>query len=134
MGDALTSLPFRVIERTSKAAVEDRIGQLEDILGAFDRTIRGNGKGFGVLVFPSARVYAGKADDELRDYREILGALNRLDIPFADFYEHTKESRWQDLFYEMDGHWRPAGHEEAATLLRTLLVSRGTRSAWPAKI
>ena len=131
LGDALKSLPFRIIDRTSTAAVENRIGQLEDILGALDRTIRGDGKGFGVLVFPSARMYAGKAADESRDYREILGVLNRLDIPFVDYYEHTKDSQWQDLFYKMDGHWRPAGHEEAATLLRTLLLSRGTRSASP---
>jgi hypothetical protein len=133
MGDAMKSLPFRVIQRTSNAAVENRIGQLEDILGAFDRIIRGDGKSFGVLVFPSARVYAGKADDELRDYRAIVGVLNRLDIPVADFYERTKDSRWQDLFFEMDGHWRPSGHEEAATLLRTLLVSRGMKRAWPAQ-
>lgn len=133
MGNALTSLPFRVVQRTSNAAVEDRIGQLEDIIGAFDRTVRGDGKGFGVLVFPSARVYAGTSVDEQRDYGEILGVLNRLDIPFADFYEHTKDSQWQDLFSDLNGHWRRTGHEKAAEVLRTLLMSDAMRSAWPAK-
>ena len=130
MGDALKSLPFRVVQRTSNAAVEDRIGQLEDILGAFERTVREDGKGFGVLVFPSARVYADTSHDEERDYREILGVLNRLKIPFADFYEHTKDARWQDLFFDLNSHWRRAGHEEAAELLRTLLISDEMRSAW----
>jgi hypothetical protein len=133
VGDALNSLPLRVIQRTSTAAVADRIGQLKDILGAFDRTVRGDGQGFGVVVFPSARVYAGAANDESRDYREILGVLKDLDIPFADYYEDTRNARWQDLFYEMDSHWRPAGHQEAAKLLRALLVSRKMRSAWSAR-
>jgi len=130
MGDAVKSLPFRVVPRTSNAPVEDRIGQLEDILSAFERTVREDGKGFGVLVFPSARVYAGTSTDEQRDYRDILGVLNRLKIPFADFYEDTKDSRWQDLFFDLNSHWRRAGHEEAAKLLRTLLTSEEMRSAW----
>ena len=123
LGEGLKSLPFRVVERTSEAAIADRIGQLEAILGALDRTIRGDGKAVGVLVFPSARVYAGEASDELRDYREILGVLDRLNIPFVDYYQATKESRWQDLFFEIDGHWQPSGHQEAAKLLRPLLVA-----------
>ena len=57
----LNVLPFPVVERTSEAAIEDRIGQLEAILGALDRTVRGEGKAFGVLVFPSAQMYAGDA-------------------------------------------------------------------------
>jgi lysophospholipase L1-like esterase len=135
MGEALKPLPFRLVERTSEAAIEDRIGQLEAILGALDRTIRGDGKAVGVMVFPSARVYAGEASDELRDYREILGVLDRLHIPFADYYQATKDSRWQDLFFEIDGHWQPSGHQEAAKLLRPLLVAlqspRRTVSAVP---
>lgn len=133
MGEALTSVPFRVVQRTSNAAVDDRIGQLEDILRAFDQTVRADGKGFGVLVFPSARVYAGKSNEEQQDYREILGVLNRLNIPFADFYKQTKDTRWQDLFFDLNSHWRRAGHEEAAELLRTLLASEGMRSARPAR-
>jgi len=123
MNGVLHSLPFRLVERTTDVPIKDRIGQLEAILGAMDRTIRGDGKAFGVLVFPSARVYAGQANDELRDYREILGVLDRLDIPFADYYEHTKDSRWEDLYSEIDGHWRSSGHQEAAMLLRPLLVA-----------
>ena len=123
MSEMSKSLPFRLVERKSEAAIADRIGQLEDILGAMDRTIRGDGKAFAVLVFPSGRVYAGEAGDELRDYREILGVLDRLHIPFAGYYEETKDSRWEDLFSEIDGHWRPSGHQEAAKLLRPLLVA-----------
>ena len=96
---------------------------MEAILGALDWTIRGEGKAFGVLVFPSARVYAGDAGDELRDYREILGVLDRLDIPFVDYYEETKDAHWEDLFFGIQGHWRPSGHQQAAKLLRRLLVA-----------
>jgi lysophospholipase L1-like esterase len=123
LGGSLNSLPFRLVERKSEAAIKDRIGQLDAILRAMDRTIRTDGKAFGVLLFPSARVYAGEAADELRDYREILGVLDRLDIPFADYHEQTKGSRWEDLYSGIDGHWRPSGHQEAATLLRPLLVT-----------
>lgn len=123
MGEALKSLPFRLVERTSEDAIEDRIEQLQAILGALDRTIRADGRTFGVLVFPSGRVYAGEAGPELRDYREILGVMDRLHIPFADYYEKTKDARWEDLFFERDGHWRPSGHQEAARLLRQLLVA-----------
>jgi hypothetical protein len=122
-GEVLNALPFPLVDRASEAAIEDRIGQLEAILGALDRTIRGEGKAFGVLVFPSARAYAGVADDELRDYREILGVLDRLDIPFADYYEKTKDSRWEDLYFGVQGHWQASGHQEAANLLRRLLVA-----------
>jgi hypothetical protein len=128
--EVLNALPFPIIERTSEAAIEDRISQLEAILGALDRTIREDGKAFGVLVFPSARVYAGDGGDELRDRREVLGVLDRLDIPFADYYEHTKRSRWEDLYFGIQGHWQPLGHREAAKLLRPLLVAlRGSPSA-----
>ena len=127
----LNALPFPIVERTSEAAIEDRIGQLEAILGALDRTIRSNGRAFGVLVFPSARVYAGDAGDELRDYREILGVLDRLDIPFVDYYEQTKRSRWEDLFFGIQGHWQPLGHQEAAKLLRPLLLALHAGRAMP---
>ena len=126
MDDVLNRLPFPVVERTSEEAVKDRIGQLEAILRALNRTIRGEGRAFGVLVFPSARVYAGEAGDELRDYREILGVLDRLEIPFVDYYEHTKDFRWEDLFFGIQDHWRPAGHQEVARLLRPLLVALRT--------
>jgi hypothetical protein len=118
----LNVLPFPVVERTSEAAIEDRIGQLEAILGALDRTVRAEGKAFGVLVFPSAQMYAGDAG-ELRDYREVLGVLDRLDIPFVDYYEKTKTAQWKDLFFGLQDHWRPAAHQEAAKLLRGLLVA-----------
>jgi hypothetical protein len=123
MDGVLKPLPFPMVERTSDAAIEDRIGQLEAILGAFDRTIRGQGRAFGVLVFPSARVYAGDAGDELRDYREILGVLERLDIPFVGYFEKTKDTPWENLFFGIQDHWRPLGHQEAAKLLRLLLVA-----------
>jgi lysophospholipase L1-like esterase len=124
MDGMLNALPFRMVERTSEAAIEDRLGQLEGILGAMNRTIRGEGKAFGVLVFPSALVHAREADyeHELRDYREILGSLDRLHIPFVDYYEETKHSQWEDLFFGLQDHWRPAAHQEAAKLLRSLLV------------
>jgi lysophospholipase L1-like esterase len=117
------ALPFPLVERTSEAAIADRIGQLEAILAALDRTIRMDGRAFGVLVFPSARVYAGDSGDELRDYREILAVLDRLDIPFVDYYEQTKRSRWEDLFFGLQDHWQPSGHQEAARLLRPLLLA-----------
>ncbi len=129
--EALNALPFPVVERTSEAAIEDRIGQLEAILGGLDRTIRGDGRAFGVLVFPSARVYAGDAGDELRDYREILGVLDGLDIPFVDYYEHTKRSPWEDLFFGIQDHWQPSGHQEAAKLLRLLIVTLRAERAKP---
>jgi hypothetical protein len=122
-GEVLNALPFPMVERTSEAPIEDRIGQLEAILGSMDQMVRGEGRAFGVLVFPSARVYAGDADNELRDYREILGVLDRLDIAFADYYQTTKDSRWEDLYSGIQGHWRPSGHQEAAKLLRPLLVA-----------
>lgn len=121
--EALKSLPFPIVERTSESAVEDRIGQLEAILAGLDRTIRGDGRAFGVLLFPSARVYAGDGGDELRDYREIITVLDRLDIPFVDYYEHTKGSPWEDLFFGIQGHWQPLAHQEAAKLLRQLLLA-----------
>ena len=127
----LNALPFPIVERRSEAAIDDRIGQLEAILEALDRTIRGDGRAFGVLVFPSARVYAGDAGDELRHYREILGVLDRLDIPFADYYEQTKGSRWENLFFGIQDHWRPLGHQEAAKLLRLLLLELRTGGAKP---
>jgi lysophospholipase L1-like esterase len=126
MGELSKSLPFRLVERTSDAAIADRVGQLDAILAAMDRTIRGDGKAFGVLMFPSGRAYAGEAGDELREYRLIVGVLDRLHIPFVDYYEKTKDSRWEDLFFETDGHWQPAGHQEAAKLLRQLLVAMRT--------
>ncbi len=75
------------------------------------------------MVFPSARVYAGDAGDELQDYGEILGVSDCLDIPFADYYEETKGLRWEDLYSGIQGHWRASGHQEAAKLLRSLLVT-----------
>ena len=123
MEEVVNPLPFPMVERTSEAAITDRIGQLEAILGALNRTVREEGRAFGVLVFPSARVYAGDAGDELRDYREILGVLDRLDIPFVDYYEQTKNLRWEDLFFGIQDHWQPSGHQEAAKLLRPLLVA-----------
>jgi hypothetical protein len=127
----LHALPFQIVERTSEAAIEDRIGQLEAILGALDRTIRADGRAFGVLVFPSARVYAGDAGDELRDYRETLTVLDRLDTPFVDYYQETKRARWEDLFFGIQDHWRPFGHQEAAKLLRPLLLALAAERAKP---
>lgn len=121
--NVLSDLPFPIVERRSEAAIEDRIAHLEAILAALNRTIRADGRAFGVLLFPSARVYAGQAPEELRDYRQIRGVLDRLGIPFADYYEQTKGSRWEDLFFGIQGHWRPSGHQEAAAVLRRLLLT-----------
>jgi hypothetical protein len=123
LGGMLQALPFPVVERTSDAPVRDRIGQLEAILRAMDRTIHADGKTFGVLVFPSGRVYTGDAVEESRDYSAVLGVLERLRIPFADYYGHTRSLRMEDLYFAGDGHWRASGHQEAATLLRSLLVT-----------
>jgi len=122
MRDVVKTLPFPIVARASEEPIEDRIGQLEAILRALDRTVRADGRAFGVLLFPSARMYAGDPEGELREYREIVGVLDRLPIPFADYYEKTKGLRWTDLYSGEQGHWRPAGHEEAAALLRSLLV------------
>jgi len=122
MGDVLSALKFPIVERTSEAPVTDRIGQMEAILRALTLTTHAGGRAFGVMVFPSARMHAGDAG-ELQDYREILGVLGRLDIPFVDYYEKTKRLRWQDLYSGIQGHWRASGHQEAATLLRSLLVT-----------
>ena len=122
-------VPFPIVARASDEPIADRIGQLEAILAALDRTVRADGRGFGVLLFPSARMYAGDPEGELHEYREIARALDRLHIPFADYYEKTKGLRWTDLYSGDQGHWRAAGHEEAAALLRSLLVTivPGTR-------
>jgi len=117
------SLPFPIVARTSDAPIDDRMGQLETILQAMNRTIRGKGSAFGVMVFPSARVYAGDPERELREYSRILGVLQRLDIPFADYYETTRGFRLEDLYSGDQGHWRARGHEEAAKMLRSLLVT-----------
>lgn len=122
MDDELNDVPFPIVERTSAAPIEDRIGQLEAILRASDRLIRTGGRAFGVLVFPSARVYAGDPEGELREYREILGVLDRLTIPFIDYYAQTKGMPLEDLYSGIQGHWRAAGHQVAATLLRSLVV------------
>jgi len=130
----LNALPFPVVERTSEAAIPDQIGQLEAILDAMNRTIRGDGRAFGVLVFPSAKVYAGDAAEERRDYREIVGVLNRLGIPFVDYYEQTKQSRMEDLFFGIQDHWRPFGHQVAARLLRPLLRALAGERAKPTRV
>ena len=123
MRDVVKTLPFPIVARTSGEPIEDRIGQLEAILQALDRTVRADGRAFGVLLFPSARMYAGDPEGERREYGEIGGVLGRLHIPFADYYEKTKGLRWTDLYSGDQGHWRAAGHEEAAALLRSLLVT-----------
>jgi hypothetical protein len=131
MDDRMTDLPFPVVDRISQAPIEDPTGQLEAILRAFDLTIRGDGKAFGVLVFPSGRVYSDDASDERRDYRDILGVLDRLHIPFANYYEQTKDFQLEDLYSGKDGHWRLSGHQEAARMLRSLLLTltaKGTES------
>jgi hypothetical protein len=115
------ALPFPIIERTSKSPIADRIGQLEAILRAFDRTVRADGKAFGVLLFPSAQVYGGELVEEPREYGEVSSVLQRLDIPFADYYEATKDFPLDELFFGRQGHWRPRGHEEAAKLVLPLL-------------
>ena len=121
--DVSHALPFPTIERTSESPIADRLDQLEAILEAFDRTVREEDKAFGVLLFPSANVYAGELDEEFREYREVLNVLRRLDIPFADYYEKTKDSQLDDLFFGRQGHWRPKGHEAAAKLVLPLLSS-----------
>ena len=121
--DNVPSLPFPIVARTSDAPIDDRIGQLETILQAMNQAVRGKGSAFGVMMFPSARVYAGDPERELREYSRILGVLQRLDIPFADYYEKTKRFRLEDLYSGDQGHWRARGHEEAANMLRSLLVT-----------
>ena len=116
------ALPFPIVERTSEAPVADRIGQLESILRALQRMIHGEARAFGVMVFPSAKVYAGDPERELQEYGEVLRVVDGLDIPFVDYYAQTRGSRLEDLYSGIQGHWRPSGHEEAATLLRSLLV------------
>jgi hypothetical protein len=122
MDDLVNILPFPIVERTSEAPIADPIGQLESILRALNATVRDGGRAFGVMVFPSARVYAGDPEGELRAYSQILGVLDRLDIPFVDYFEKTKGSPWTDLYSGLQGHWRASGHQEAANLLRSLLV------------
>jgi hypothetical protein len=129
MGDALNELPFPIVERTSEAPIEDRIGQLEAILQALNGVVRGGGKVFGVMVFPSARVYAGDPEKELREYAEIVGVLDRLKIPFVDYYEKTRGARLEDLYSGIQGHWRVSGHEAAAALLRSLLATLAADAA-----
>jgi hypothetical protein len=121
-----SALPFPIVQRISDEPIENRIGQLEIILAAMARAIRGDGRAFGVLLLPSAKVYAGDAGDELRDYYEVVSVLDRLDVPFADYYERTKHSSGEHLYFGPQGHWRPSGHQEAAALLRPLLASLRT--------
>jgi hypothetical protein len=131
MADVMKALPFPIVKRTSDGPIDDRVGQLEAILRAFKRTVAAGGKSFGVMVFPSARVYAGDPEGELREYRDIVGVLDRLDIPFVDYYEQTKNFRLTDLYSGDQGHWRASGHQEAATLLRSLLVTLAPSSRSP---
>lgn len=128
MSNMVHALPFPIVERTSEAPVADRIGQLESILRALQQTIRVEGRAFGVMVFPSARVYAGDPEGELQEYGQILRVLDRLGIPFVDYYEQTRGFRLEDLYSGVQGHWRPTGHEEAASLLRSLLVTLRSES------
>ena len=123
--DLLQAVPFPIVQRRSNDPIEDQIGQLEAILRAFNRIVRAGGRAFGVIVFPSARVYDGTAAGELKNYREIVRVLDRLYIPFVDYYQSTKGFRLEDLYFGSEGHWRPSGHQEAATLLRPLLVRLG---------
>ena len=119
----LKAVPFPIVERRSNDPIEDRIGQLEAILRALNRAVRADGRAFGVLLFPSARVYDGTAVAELKDYREILQVLDRLGISFVDYYEKTKDVRTDEIYFGSEGHWRPTGHQEAANLLRPLLAT-----------
>jgi len=121
-------LPFPIVERTSDAPVADPFGQTGAILEALDRTMREDGKAFGVLVFPSALAYSGDAG-ERRNYRETLDLLRRLDIPVADYYGATKDIAWEELFFGPHDHWRPRGHQEAARLLRPLLAALTARGS-----
>jgi lysophospholipase L1-like esterase len=123
MDNLENALPFPIVERASDAPIEDRMGQMESILRALNRTVRAQGKAFGVLVFPSARVYSGDPEHELRTYREILSMLDRLAIPFADYYGKTSGFRLEDLYSGDQGHWTVSGHQMAATLLRPLIVT-----------
>jgi hypothetical protein len=128
MNGLLKAVPFPVVERRSNDPIEDQIDQLEAILRALDRTVRAGGRAFGVLVFPSARVYDGTAAGEFKNYREIVRMLDRLHIAFADYYENTRDLPLEDLYFGTEGHWRPSGHQEAAKLLRPLLVRLGVGS------
>ena len=123
MDGLLNALPFPIVKRESDAPITDRIGQLETILRALQQTIRKEGRAFGVMVFPSAKVYAGDPEGELGEYGEIVRLLDRVDIPFVNYYERTREFRVEDLYSGVQGHWRTSGHEEAAKLLRSLLVT-----------
>ena len=123
MQEAQDAVPFPVVKRTSDDEIQDRIGQLVSILDALNRTIRGDGKAFGVLLFPSGQMHAGDPNRELGEYREIVDVLDRLDIPFSDYYAKTKDVALEDLFYGVYDHWRPAGHQTAASLLRPLVAS-----------
>jgi lysophospholipase L1-like esterase len=123
MEDVSSGVPFPIVARTSDAPIEDRMGQLETILLAMNQTIRGKGGVFGVMLFPSARVYAGDPERELREYGRILDVLHRLDIPSVDYYEKTKGFRLEDLYSGDQGHWHAEGHEEAANMLRSLILT-----------
>ena len=149
MQEAQDAVPFPVVKRTSDDEIQDRIGQLASILDALNRTIRGDGKAFGVLLFPSGLMHAGESRTdavqnrdraaglmnptqlaearrlarELGEYPEIVDVLDRLDVPFADYYAKTKDVALEDLFYGVYDHWRPAGHQTAASLLRPLVAS-----------
>jgi len=50
---------------------------MELILAALDRTIREDGRKFGVLVFPRGAAYS-TGEPELSDHRAVLRVLDRL--------------------------------------------------------
>ena len=131
MSEMSKSLPFRLVEEV-EAAIADRIGQLEDILGAMDRTIHGDGKRSLRWCFRAA-AYAGEACTSFETIARSLGVLDRLHpLRGRSHTEETKDSRW-DLFSEIDGYWRPSGYQEAAKLLRPLPSRRaGYGSAYAA--
>ncbi len=87
-----------------------------------DRTIGETGARLGVLLFPGAQVYDGDPLGDLRAYGEIVSVLQRLGIPFVDFYEKTKELPWEDLFYSDESE--RAHFEEHFPLLAEYLENR----------
>ena len=124
MGDVLSALQFPIVERTSEAPITDRIRRvLEAILRALKLAIHGSGRAFEVMVFPSARMHAGDAG-ERQDHRKSWASWTVSASPSLRLLQRRRRVlRWQDLYSGIQGHWQASGHQEAAKMLRSLLVT-----------
>ena len=120
MSEMSKSLPFRLVERKSRP--QSRIGlvswrtSLERWIGRF--MWDGGVRCAGVSERPRMPERPVRASRLSRD----PGRAGSFYIPFADYYEETKDSRWSGTsFPKSTATGGRRGYQEAAKLLRPLL-------------